>query len=102
GQAGETDVYRFVVTAAGSHVIETQGATDLVMALYGPDDMTIFITEDDDSGPGTNPRIERNLVPGTYFSRVRHYSGSSTGPYSISVRAAAGPQPAIQPIQVNG
>ena len=102
GQAGEVDAYRFVVETAGNHIIETQGATDVVMVLYGPDDMTALITEDDDSGSGTNSRIERNLGPGTYFARVRHYSGSSTGSYSISVRAAAGPQPVIQPIEVNG
>lgn len=101
GQAGEVDVYSFVVTTPGSHVIETQGSTDVVTALYGPNDMAVLITEDDDSGPGANSRIERNLAAGTYYTRVRHYSGSSVGSYSISVRGSA-PQPGIQTIQVNG
>jgi tyrosinase len=100
-QAGEIDIYSFIVTTPGSHVMETQGSTDVVMALYGPNDMATFITEDDDSGPGANSRIERNLAAGTYYVRVRHYSDSSVGPYSISVRASA-PQPGIQTIQVNG
>lgn len=100
-QAGEIDTYSFVVAAAGNHVIETQGSTDVVTALYGPNDMTTLISEDDDSGPGANSRIERNLTAGTYYVRVRHYSGSSSGPYSISVSGST-PQPGIQTIEVNG
>jgi tyrosinase len=100
-QAGEVDIYSFIVATAGNHVIETQGSTDVVIALYGPNNMTTLISEDDDSGPGANSRIERNLTAGTYYVRVRHYSGSSSGPYSISVSAST-PQPGIQPIEVNG
>lgn len=101
GQAGEIDIYSFVVTTPGTHVIGTQGSTDVVTALYGPNDMAAIITEDDDSGPGANSRIERNLSAGTYYVRVRHYSGSSVGSYSISVSGSA-PQPGIPTIQVNG
>jgi tyrosinase len=100
-QAGEVDTYSFVVTASGIHVIETQGTTDVVTTLYGPNDVGTLITEDDDSGPGANSRIERDLTAGTYYVRVRHYSGSSTGSYAISVRSSA-PQPGVQTIQVNG
>lgn len=100
-QAGEVDVFSFVVTTAGSYVVETQGSTDVVTSLYGPNDTAVFITEDDDSGPGSNSRIARNLAPGTYYVRVRHYSSSAVGNYSISVRGSA-VQPDIQPIQVNG
>ncbi|MDN5836413.1 MAG: tyrosinase family protein, partial [Nitrosospira sp.] len=64
GQAGEIDSYSFAVTTPGSHVIETQGSTDVVTTLYGPNDMAVIITEDDDSGPGANSRIERNLSAG--------------------------------------
>ncbi|SEK81650.1 tyrosinase family protein [Nitrosovibrio tenuis] len=100
-QAGEVDMYSFVVTMPGNHIIETQGSTDVVTALYGPNDLATLITEDDDSGPGANSRIERNLAAGNYYVRVRHYSGSSTGNYGISVRRSA-PQPGVQTIQVNG
>jgi tyrosinase len=89
------------VAAPGIHVIETQGTTDVVAALYGPNDVGTLITEDDDSGPGANSRIERDLTAGTYYVRVRHYSGSSTGSYAISVRSSV-PQPGAQTIQVNG
>lgn len=101
GQAGEVDAYSFVVLAAGSYVVETQGSTDVVTGLYGPNDMAVLITEDDDSGAATNSRIERNLSAGTYYVRVRHYSGSSVGNYSILVRGSAA-QPNIPTIQVNG
>ncbi|SOD42556.1 tyrosinase family protein [Nitrosovibrio sp. Nv4] len=100
-QAGEVDVFSFAVTAPGSYIVETQGSTDVVASLYGPNNMATFITEDDDSGPGTNSRITRNLGSGTYYVRVRHYSSSSVGGYSISVRGSA-TQPGVQTIQVNG
>jgi tyrosinase len=73
------------------------------MGLYGPDDMTTLLVEDDDSGAGSNAQIARDLALGTYYARVRHYSGSSTGEYRISVTQAAEPStpPTIQ-IQING
>jgi len=101
GRAGEVDIFTFEVSAAGNHVIETQGTTDVVMGLYGPDDSEVFITEDDDSGAGQNSRIARDLSAGTYYVRLRHYSSSSTGNYSISVGASAG-QSAVPTITVNG
>ncbi len=100
-QAGEVDVFSFAVTTSGNYVVQTQGSTDVVASLYGPNDMAAFITEDDDSGPGSNSRIARDLAAGTYYVRVRHYSSSSTGSYTISV-SGSGAQPGIQTIQVNG
>lgn len=102
GQAGEVDTYSFVASSQGSYIIETEGSTDVVAALYGPDDANALVAEDDDSGVGRNPRIARDLAPGTYYVRIRHYSGSSTGSYRISVRGSGGPQPGIQTIQING
>ena len=101
GRPGEVDIFTFEVSAAGNHVIETQGTTDVVMGLYGPDDAEVFITEDDDSGAGQNSRIARDLSSGTYYVRLRHYSSSSTGNYSISVSASAA-QPTVPTIAVNG
>ncbi len=71
------------------------------MGLYGPDDMTTLLVEDDDSGAGNNAQIARELTPGTYYASVRHYSGSSTGDYRISVTRAAEPS-APPTIQING
>ena len=86
---------------ADTHVIETQGTTDVVMGLYGPNDMATLIVENDDGGVQGNSRISRNLSLGTYYVRVRHYTSTSTGNYSIGVQQPAA-QPDIPIIQVNG
>ncbi|TPQ27214.1 tyrosinase family protein [Methylomonas koyamae] len=83
--ANESDVYTFMVSAAVSHTITTSGSTDTFISLYGPNSQTSFVTQDDDSGPGTNSQIVRVLLPGQYFVRVRHYSPTGTGAYGISV-----------------
>lgn len=88
GLAAEEDWFRFVVAQANSYVIETGGRTDLVMGLYGPNDRTVQIASDDDSGPGLNPRLTRQLNPGTYYLRLRHYQDTGIGKYTISVKIA--------------
>ncbi len=86
GLAGEEDLFTFKVTKPGRYTIETGGQTDLVMKLFGPDNKTQLIDEDDDGGEGYNPRITANLAPGSYFAQVRHYNSTSgTGNYTIKV-----------------
>jgi len=88
GMPGEEDLFRFDVTEAGEHTIETEGPTDLVMSLFGPDSQTNLVAWDDDSGAGYNSRIVADLAPGTYYVQVRHYSNATgTGEYSIQVSA---------------
>ncbi|MGD9752430.1 MAG: pre-peptidase C-terminal domain-containing protein [Acidimicrobiia bacterium] len=84
--AGERDAYSFDVAATATHVIETSGSTDVVMQLFGPNSNTALIASDDDSGAGSNARISRKLVPGTYYAFVRHYRPKATGSYGIAVR----------------
>lgn len=100
--AGEVDWYRFVAPLASTFTIETQGATDVFVSLFGPNSQTTLVTEDDDSGEGSNSRIVSNLSAGTYFVRVRHFDASGTGNYSISVAQSAQPQPNLPEIIVNG
>ncbi len=84
GQAGEQDLYKFTANSAGSYTIETEGPTDIVMSLYGPESQTNLITQDDDSGSDRNAKIVRELMPGTYYVQVRHYnSAGGTGSYRI-------------------
>jgi len=45
---GEEDLFRIVVDKQGSYVVKTTGRTDVKMALYGPDNQTVQIAEDDD------------------------------------------------------
>ena len=86
GKGGEEDLYTFAAESEGRYVIDTLGRTDVVMKLFGPDNETALIAEDDDSGVGTNARISVELIPGSYYVQVRHYSRKSgTGDYTIKV-----------------
>ena len=81
----ESDVYRFRVVRRANHTIETSGSTDTYLTLSGPNDESLLIEENDDSGSLVNSRIRRVLTAGEYYARVRHYSPVETGAYSISV-----------------
>ena len=85
--AGEEDLYQFEVAKAGAYIIQTSGSTDVVMSLFGPDNPTNKIAENDDGGAGTNARVNVELQPGTYYARIRHYSAQRTGQYRIQVSA---------------
>lgn len=87
GQFGEEDLYHFVAPGDGRYVIDTRGPTDVVMKLFGPDNETALIAEDDDSGIDTNARVTADLIAGDYYVQIRHYNrASGTGEYSIRVR----------------
>ena len=87
GRQGEEDLYSFVVTEGGRHVVDTRGPPDLVMSLFGPDSETALLASDDNTGVDDNPSIAVDLVPGTYFVRVRHQlnDASGVGLYTIKV-----------------
>lgn len=86
---GERDRYTFTVETAGTYTIRTSGNTDTFVSLFGPNNESKLIAEDDDSGPGNLSLLSQNLTPGRYFVRVRLFSASSTGPYGLSVRKGA-------------
>lgn len=86
GTFGEEDLFTFIVTRPGHHVVDTKGPTDVVMKLFGPDSPTRLLAEDDDSGQDYNARIGANLIAGRYWAQVRHYNrASGKGKYSIRV-----------------
>ncbi len=88
GQPGEEDRFQFTAAQAGHYTVETDGATDLVMSLYGPNSTSNLIGQDDDSGAGRNPKIGADLAPGKYLVQVRHYNtAGGTGQYTIRVTA---------------
>ena len=89
GRHEEEDPYRFAVAEAGKYVVETQGWTNVVLRLAGPDDPAKVIAEDDNGGFLWNARIAAQLAQGAYFATVRHRRPSGTGKYSISVRKLA-------------
>jgi hypothetical protein len=86
GLPGEEDLYKFTADAASNYKVETEGPTDVLMRLFGPDSGTALIAEDDDSGEARNARIVRSLVPGEYLVQVRHFNPqASSGKYRITV-----------------
>jgi len=88
GVVGEEDVFQFTAGSARRYVIETGGQTDVVMKLFGPNNTTRLIAEDDDGGAGLNSRLAVQLVAGLYHVQIRHFNKSQgTGKYSISVKA---------------
>lgn len=84
---GEEDMFTFTITEMKPYIIETNGGTDLYLSLFGPDDRSELITQDDDSGLGRNPRVEVVLSPGTYYAQVRHFDALQLGDYTIQVMA---------------
>lgn len=88
GQPGEEDLFAFTVSEPGRHVVETNGRTDVMMKLFGPDSPTLLVGEDDDGGFGLNPRISRRLTPGDYLVQIRHFNRQrGTGDYTVRVAA---------------
>lgn len=85
--AGDVDWYQFTATSAGTYRIETWAGTltDNYMYLYGPNSQTTLIEEDDDDGGGNAAMIQRSLSVGTYYVKIRAYSSSGTGTYTIRV-----------------
>jgi hypothetical protein len=84
--AGEVDNYHFDVAAAAVHIMTTEGATDTVMTLHGPNDPGAVLAWDDDRGKGLNARIVRKLQPGSYWLSVRHKNPNGAGSYSVGVK----------------
>jgi hypothetical protein len=84
--SGEVDVYTFEVPAAATFIAATEGATDTVLSLMGPNDPSAVLTWDDDRGRGANARIVRKLLPGRYWLQVRHQNVGGTGSYRVLVK----------------
>jgi len=85
-QASEEDLFKFTARRDGRYTVETEGSTDVVMSLFGPDSPTKLVAQDDDSGVDHNARIVADLTPGTYYVQVRHFDTTSgVGAYTIAV-----------------
>lgn len=99
GEFGEVDGFTFTVSQRATYRIETEGQTDVVMSLFGPNSETRPLAMDDDSGDDRNARIVINLRPGDYTLRVRHQSAQKTGGYRLSVKTWPPTPPAPKPAQ---
>lgn len=86
GRPGEEDLFNFIAPHSGRYTVNTAGNTDVVMRLYGPNDQSHLVGEDDNSGTRTNAQIIRELSPGKYWVQIRHSNQSlGTGKYTIKV-----------------
>jgi hypothetical protein len=88
GMVGEEDLFRFTAVKQGYYIVDTRGANDVVMKLFGPGSETALIAEDDTYGLGLDARIGVPLIEGEYSVQVRHYNyARAAGEYSIHVRS---------------
>jgi len=79
---GDNDYIRFYAQAGKNYIFYTEGSTDTYGYLY--DSNQNQLTYDDDSGSGLNFWIEYPITSsGYYFLRVRGYSSSTKGPYTL-------------------
>ncbi len=83
---GEVDSFHFEVPAAATHIMTTEGSTDTVLTLHGPNDPGAVLAFDDDRGRGLNARIVRKLWPGSYWLTARHKQPGGTGRYTVGVK----------------
>lgn len=83
---GEVDSFHFDVDAAATYIVSTEGKSDTVLTLHGPNDPGAVLAFDDDRGQGLNARIVRKLLPGSYWLTVRHKSTGGTGSYTVGVK----------------
>lgn len=83
---GEVDSFHFDVPAAATHIMTTDGPTDTVLTLHGPNDPGAVLAFDDDRGRGLNARIVRKLLPGSYWLTARHKHPGGTGRYTVGVK----------------
>lgn len=80
---GDEDWVKFTLVERSNVTLTTDGASgDTVLELYGPDDPSAFVAEDDNSGNGDFSQIARSggtaLPVGTYYARARAKSAAAT------------------------
>lgn len=90
--AGDADWFVFTVAAADTYTVDTRAGSldDNYMYLYGPDSDSTLVATDDDSGVDLSARLVVSLSPGVYYVKIRAYSASDVGTYSISVKSTSG------------
>jgi len=83
---GDSDYFKFTLTQSGKITIGSTGSIDTVGFLFSycsSNPGEGVIAEDDDSGTGSNFKIETTLESGTYYIKIRHFNNSQTGSYIL-------------------
>jgi len=86
--AGDSDYFRVEMSGSGTLTAYSTGGTDTRGVLE--DSAGQALDSDDDGGDGTNFRVSAQVGPGTYYIRVRGFSSSTTGPYTLWVTLGSG------------
>jgi uncharacterized repeat protein (TIGR02543 family) len=82
--AGMEKWYRFIPAASGNYTFSSAGTADSYGYLYNSSGS--LLASNDDGGTNLNFSITASLTAGTvYYLKVRLYSGSSTGSFTVSV-----------------
>ena len=89
--AGDVDYFRVTLSRAGTLTVSTEGSPDTHGTLEDASGDTLAI--DDDDGVGSNFLLSREAGAGTYYVKVRGYSGSTTGNYRLHVAFTPGAGP---------
>ncbi|MEW5977851.1 MAG: hypothetical protein AB1898_18815, partial [Acidobacteriota bacterium] len=85
----DRDYFRFTITQQNSYTVFTRGTTDTVGELY--DSNLSQLAVDASSGESPNFRIEKILLPGTYYVLVRAPDFSTvTGSYQLHIEGPGG------------
>ena len=85
--AGDTDYFRVTMSESGTLVAYTTGSTDTYGSILDGSGSVLAI--DDESGERSNFLVFTSVGAGTYYIKVRGYSSSTTGNYTLHV--ASGP-----------
>ena len=83
---GDEDYFRVQVSAGGTLSAYTTGGTDTYGYLLDSGGGTLSSSDDD---PFPNFHVTASVSPGTYYIRVRHYSGAGTGGYTLNTSFSA-------------
>lgn len=93
--SGDEDFFSVQITTSGILQAYTSGNTDTYGYLLNSSGT--ILAYDDDAGVDYNFAVSQSVSPGTYYVRVRHYSTSGTGSYTLGVDLSPGPSPPPAP-----
>ncbi len=82
--AGDTDVFRVAVPAAGTLIVRSSGGTDTVGLLLNADGVRLA-SNDDAQTSGVDFGLTQRVGPGTYYVAVTRWESAGTGPYSLAL-----------------
>ena len=86
----DVDFFRLDLNITTELILYTEGSLDTIGELQDEDGT--LLTEDDDSGYGTNFHIESELEAGTYFIKVSELAGL-TGTYVLHIETTSSIEP---------